>query len=175
MKVHHMLLKPSIISTLAVCLLGVSGLLQTASAQTSSRAQTKTKANQMATGIIAAEAALTPEQISLAERVHVGSVRCELGNQVALLADAKSPGYFNLTTGKQRFRMMPVATTTGAIRLEDKRLGGVWLQLANKSMLLNEKQGQRLADDCVSPAQQAVADAMKANPSASVLDAPAAK
>jgi hypothetical protein len=36
-------------------------------------------------------------------------------------------------------------------------------------MLLDEKNGRRLADACVNPAQQAVADAMKAAPPTSVL------
>ncbi|MGH8848605.1 MAG: hypothetical protein ACREXQ_15380, partial [Polaromonas sp.] len=50
--------------------------------------------------------------------------------------------------------------------------GAVWLQLANKSMLMNQKLGIRLADECMSPSQLAVAEALKLNPPASVLDAP---
>ena len=68
--------------------------------------------------------------------------------------------------------MFPVATTTGAIRLEDRKAGAVWLQLANKSMLMNQKLGTRLADECASPAQIAMAEAIKLNPPVSVLDAP---
>ena len=68
--------------------------------------------------------------------------------------------------------VLPVATTTGAIRLEDQKAGAVWLQLPNKSMLMNQKLGMRLADDCMSPAQMKVAEAIKLNPPASVLDAP---
>ena len=44
----------------------------------------------------------------------------------------------------------------------------------NKSMLMNQKLGIRLADECVSPTQQAFAEQMKLNPIASVLDKPAA-
>jgi hypothetical protein len=68
--------------------------------------------------------------------------------------------------------MFPVATTTGAIRLEDQKAGAVWLQLANKSMLMNQKLGIRLADECMSPAQVAMAEVLKRNPPPSVLDAP---
>jgi hypothetical protein len=32
-----------------------------------------------------------------------------------------------------------VATSTGTVRLEDKQAGAVWLQIANKSMLMNQK------------------------------------
>lgn len=178
MKVNTMSIATKSIAACAIFVTALSFLATTvyaetkAKTKTSSRTRLNTKANQMATGIVAAETAMTPDQITLAERVQVGRVQCELGNSVTLTADQKSPGYFDVTTGKQNFRMIPVATTTGAIRLEDKKTGGVWLQLANKSMLLNEKVGQRLADDCISPAQLAVAEAMKANPPVSVLDAP---
>jgi len=65
----------------------------------------------------------------------------------------------------------PEETTTGAIRLEDKAAGIVWLQLANKSMLMSQKLGRRLADECRSPLQVQVAQAMLVNPPASILDA----
>ena len=47
---------------------------------------------------------------------------------------------------------------------------GVWLQLANKSMLMNQKQGKRVADECKSAVQLQVSDDMRRNPPASVLD-----
>jgi hypothetical protein len=72
-----------------------------------------------------------------------------------------------------RFRMIPVSTATGAIRLEDRHAGAVWLQLPNKSMLMNQKAGQRMADGCTSPAQVTVAQAMKDSPPPDLLDAPA--
>ena len=43
--------------------------------------------------------------------------------------------------GIQRFRMHPVESRTGAIRLEDPRAGAMWLQLGNKSMLMSQKHG----------------------------------
>ncbi len=79
-------------------------------------------------------------------------------------ADAKAPGYFNVQANKLKYRMFPVATTTGAIRLEDQHLGAVWLQLANKSMLMDQKIGKRVADECASPEQVAVAQALKDQP-----------
>jgi hypothetical protein len=118
------------------------------------------------------EAPLSPELLAVAERVFTGRIPCELGSNIALLPDPASPGYFTITTGKERYRLVPVPTTTGAIRLEDKARGGVWLQLANKSMLLDEKNGRRLADECLSPAQKQVAEAMKNAPPTSVIGAP---
>jgi hypothetical protein len=49
--------------------------------------------------------------------------------------------------------------------------GAVWLQLANKSMLMNHKLGKRLADACMNPDQIVVAEKMLKNPIPSLLDA----
>jgi hypothetical protein len=138
----------------------------------SSRTNLKSAATNVAAGIEAAEAAMTPAELAIAERVHVGTLPCELGASVSLNADSKVPGYFDVQGKNFKYRMFPVATTTGAIRLEDRKAGAVWLQLANKSMLMNQKLGVRLADECMSPAQVAIAENMKTNPPASVLDAP---
>ena len=136
-----------------------------------SRAEIKTTASQMASGIMAAEAALTPAELAIAERVQQGKLPCELGAFVTLTADPKSPGYFDLHLKNQKFRMFPVETSTGAIRLEDQKAGAVWLQLANKSMLMNQKLGQRLADVCMSPEQVTVAAMLLKNPPRSILEA----
>lgn len=142
----------------------------------SSRQQLKSTASQVAAGVRAADAALTPEQLAIAESVHTGTLPCELGAQVELTKDAASPGYFNLTGKGFRYRLHPVQTSTGAVRLEDPQDGAVWIQLANKSMLMDQKHGRRLADECASPAQVAVAEALKKNPPPSLLDPqPAAK
>lgn len=135
------------------------------------RVEIKTTANQMASGIRAAEAALTPAELAIAERVHQGKLPCELGAFVTLTADAKSPGYFDVVLKHQKYRMFPIETSTGAIRLEDRHAGAVWLQLSNKSMLMNQKLGQRLADVCMSPDQAVVAEMLIQNPPPSLLDA----
>lgn len=137
-----------------------------------SRTSLKSAAVNVAAGIQAAEAAMTPAELAIAERVQVGKMPCELGASVTLTADAKSPGYFDMQGKNFSYRMFPVATSTGAIRLEDQTAGAVWLQLANKSMLMSQKQGIRLADECVSPEQMIVAQNLKLHPPASILDAP---
>lgn len=135
-----------------------------------SRSEIKTTASQMATGISAAEAALTPAELAIAERVFQGRLPCELGAFVTLTADAKSPGYFDVSTKNQKYRMFPVETSTGAIRLEDRQAGAVWLQLANKSMLMSQKLGQRLADECKNPDQAVVAEMLIRQPAPSLLE-----
>jgi hypothetical protein len=87
-----------------------------------------------------------------------------------MTADAHTPGYFDLQGKGYKYRMRPVATSTGAIRLEDEKAGAVWLQLANKSMLMDQKNGRRLADECAHPDQVAVANDMKINPPPALID-----
>lgn len=137
---------------------------------TKSRTEIKSTAKNMAAGIEAAEAALTPVELNIAQQVHVGVLPCELGNSVTLLADPAAPGYFNVQTKGLHYRMFPVVTSTGAIRLEDPKAGAVWLQLGNKSMLMNQRLGQRLADECMSPSQMAVSDRLRTNPAPSLLE-----
>ncbi|MDB5869978.1 MAG: hypothetical protein JWP96_2310 [Polaromonas sp.] len=134
------------------------------------RTNLKSAAKNVAAGIEAADAALTPAELAIAERVQVGKLPCELGASVTLSADAKNPGYFDMQGKNFSYRMFPVVTSTGAIRLEDQKAGAVWLQLANKSMLMNQKLGIRLADDCMSPAQMVVAQNLRLNPPASILE-----
>ena len=142
---------------------------------TSSRTRLHSGAVQVASGLAAAEAALTPEELQIAERVYTGRMACELGAFVSIEADTQSPGRFHVEGKGFKYHMAPVATTTGAVRLEDQRAGAVWVQIANKSMLMNQKQGQRMADECMSPQQVVVAEAIKKNPPQSLLDNPAAK
>ena len=143
---------------------------------TSSRTQLKSATNPVAAGIIAAEAALSPAELAIAEHVHVGRMPCELGAFVTVTADPATPGHFHVEGKGFKYYMSPVATTTGTVRLEDAKGGAVWLQIANKSMLMNQRAGQRLADECMSPEQVVVAEAIKKNPPVSVLDPlPAAK
>jgi hypothetical protein len=111
-----------------------------------------------------------PDELAIADRVHKGQLPCELGASVRLEADASQPGYFYLHGKGFRYRMHPVVTTTGAIRLEDRKAGAVWLQLANKSMLMDQNKGRRLADECANAEQIAFAENMKTNPPPSLID-----
>jgi hypothetical protein len=112
---------------------------------------------------------LTPE-LWIAQQIHQGHLPCELGAIVRVEADARQPGFFHVHGKGFRYRMFPVQTSTGALRLEDKKAGAVWLQLANKSMLMDQKRGRRLADECAHPDQLAYAQAMKTNPPPSLID-----
>src|SRR5450830_158230 len=107
---------------------------------------------------------LNEADLAVAQRVSTGKAQCELGADVTVTADEKKPGFFTITTKGLKYRMHPVESRTGAIRLEDPRAGAMWLQLGNKSMLMNQKAGLRIADECQTPAQVAFAEEMKKNP-----------
>jgi len=118
---------------------------------------------------------LTPGELETAKRVYVGDIPCELG-QTVHITPHKRAGFFIVRAGIQRFRMQPVESKTVAIRLEDPRAGAMWLQLGNKSMLMSQKIGRRLADDCKAPEQVAASEALRKNPLPSILEPlPAAK
>jgi len=124
---------------------------------------------------LAAAVAQVPEpqaQVTAPEagEVHTGRMVCELGNSVTVKPDPQQPSRFVVQMKKNTYLMTPVETTTGAVRLEDAQAGAVWLQLPHKSMLMNSKLGQRMADECQSDHQTAVAQDMKLNPPQSLLD-----
>lgn len=133
-------------------------------------AHAQTSGRTVAPVVVVAMPPLTERELAVVPLVHVGVKPCELGNTVRIDADEQSPGHFHLTMGAHRFHLRPVHTSTGAVRLEDQAQGAVWIQLPNKSMLMSQKLGRRLADECASPVQRTVAEAMKTNPGPPLLD-----
>lgn len=101
----------------------------------------------------AAPAALSADQLATAERVLTGKIDCELNQSVDIAATDK-PGHFKLSFKGKSYDLVPEATASGAVRLEDKKAGVVWIQIANKSMLMNAKAGQRMVDGCVHEKQR---------------------
>jgi hypothetical protein len=120
----------------------------------------------------AAPASMPAAQAAVTGDVHVGRMVCELGNAVSVTPDASRLGTYWVQMRQHRYHMTPVATSTGAVRLEDKQAGAMWLQLPHKSMLMNSKIGQRMADECQSAHQLEVATRMKLGPPSTLLDGP---
>lgn len=112
---------------------------------------------------------LSTEELDVARRVYTGEIKCELGAHVKV-TPRKREGYFLVSAGINRFVMHPVESKTGAIRLEDTVRGALWLQLGNKSMLMSQKEGRRLADECQSPEQVKFAEEMKTRPPINLLE-----
>ena len=119
---------------------------------------------------ISAQQTLTPAELAISEQVYQGRISCELGASVNIAKDSVNPGYFFVEGKGFKYHMSPVSTSTGTVRLEDQHAGAMWLQVANKSMLINRKLGQRLADECMSPEQNQVAEAIKKNPPAALFE-----
>ena len=92
-------------------------------------------------------------QLAAAERAYLGEYACEFKQTVHIEKHPKIAGYINVGWQKQTFTMKPVLSSTGALRLEDVTGRTLMIQIANKSMLLDTKIGQRLLDDCVHPEQ----------------------
>jgi hypothetical protein len=102
---------------------------------------------------------ISEAQLQAADRVLTGDASCELDQTVNLEPMADRPGHFRLRFRNASYTMVPEETSTGAVRLEDKKAGMVWLQIPSKSMLMNTRIGQRVADGCLHPSQRAALSA----------------
>lgn len=105
---------------------------------------------------------ITQGQLDAAARVLTGKADCEFNQSVTIDAVDGKPGHFMLGYKTAHYHMVPEETTTGAVRLEDKKAGIVWLQIPSKSMLMNSKIGQRMVDSCMHPEQRAAVQAAEA-------------
>lgn len=152
--------------------LAVAVLTATLACTGLAQAQTQAPAKKVAAAPAAAAVparTLNETELALAEHVHTGTIDCELSKNVTVTADDKHPGFFHVSTGKLRYHMHPVVSQTGAMRMEDGNGEAVWLQLGNKSMLMDQKLGKRVADGCTAPMQLEFAERMKTQPATSLL------
>ena len=108
----------------------------------------------------AALPAASPEQIAAAERTYFGNYICELDQSIDVGMNPKTPGYVDVSFKKKTYTMTPVISSTGAVRLEEVKGGMLLIQIANKSMMMDSKAGQRVVDGCVHEKQRAAAALM---------------
>jgi hypothetical protein len=123
------------------------------------RQQLKNEAEGLALATTTVET-ITEAQLNVAMRVLTGQAQCEFNEQVSVLPMDGQPGHFLVGHKGQRYTMVPEETTTGAVRLVDRRAGVVWLQIPVKSMLMNSKQGRRMVDACTHAEQRAAVTAV---------------
>jgi len=109
--------------------------------------------------------------LAFAANVHTGSLVCDNRQTIMLWPDTSLPGHFVLKINKTVFRMKPVPSDSGAVRLEDEKTGAIWIQTAEKSMLLDSLRSRRLADDCQSPEQKTAAQQFPASAHLDLLEA----
>lgn len=117
--------------------------------------------------LLAAGAALAQD---FEPHVYLGRIPCEARQTVNLRVKTGEPGHYVLQFNQYVFNMHLVSTPSGAVRLEDEKAGTIWIQLNSKSMLMDQKRGLRLADECQHPSQQAMAKAMKSSPPVNLLN-----
>jgi membrane-bound inhibitor of C-type lysozyme len=167
-------LTPSALSTLftlftlfTLCALGAAALMAgtpTWAAGTSSAKKALTAAEtarataSKATTVagVAASAAATATPLALASEeqrqvyslAHLGEYECEFKRLVWVTANPRHEGYVDLHFDKQVVTARPMLSSTGAIRLEDVKGRFLMVQIAFKSMLMDTKVGQRVADNC---------------------------
>jgi hypothetical protein len=142
-----------------------SVLAQTEPASKAKPVKTTQQKNSEAAGLaVAASAvgAITANQLDIAARVLTGKADCDAGQHVNIDAIASRPGHFKVSFKKASYTMTPEETSTGAVRLQDKKSGVVWLQIPAKSMLMNQKVGQRMVDGCTQSEQRVATEAAKA-------------
>lgn len=87
-------------------------------------------------------------QPAWAASLKTGNFSCDMGNRVDVKFEDKSNESMTLVWKGSSYKMTSVSTSTGALRFENKGDGLVWIQIPAKSMLLNAKLGQQLANEC---------------------------
>lgn len=125
-----------------------------------SREELKSEAKGLALATDTAEA-VNDKQLAIATRVLTGKAACEYSQTVDVDAVTDQPGYFKVRYKGVSYVMVPEETTTGAIRLFDRKSGVIWLQIPVKSMLLDARAGQRMVDLCTHAEQRAAVEAVK--------------
>jgi hypothetical protein len=73
---------------------------------------------------------------------------CELGNKVTIYHAPEDDQKIAIHWKKRTHEMTRVGTSTGANRFENTKEGLVWIGIPAKSMLLDSKKGQQLANEC---------------------------
>ncbi len=103
------------------------------------------------------------------DEVWAGAYQCELSEKVQL-RPGLAADQVELQWKAQRWQLRRTDSHSGAMRLEDAAAHVVWIQLANKSMLLDQRQGKRLLDECQHEVQVQTAAQMKTNPPPALFD-----
>jgi hypothetical protein len=77
-----------------------------------------------------------------------GAYRCELGRSVQVRDVSADMRTTVLRWGSRDYTLQAVQARSGALRYEDASSGLTWIVIPGTSMLLNTKEGQRLANAC---------------------------
>jgi hypothetical protein len=135
----------SLILTTCVCLWSAQ-----AAAQQSSAPPQKAKSVKKAAAKPAASAPAHADDLaeSEVEGAAASEFHCELGNKITVYRKEADNNSIAVRWLKRLHKLVRVDTTTGADRYENRQVGLVWIGIPAKSMLLDSKKGQQLANEC---------------------------
>ena len=80
--------------------------------------------------------------------LETGVYRCELNRSVHVRAIAPDRQSMVISWLGKDHQLAAVDARSGALRYEDARAGLIWLVILGKSMLLDSRKGQQLANEC---------------------------
>jgi hypothetical protein len=173
-------LKPrlSLLTALAACLcVAIAANAQTASPAKPSAKAAKAAAKKSVPPAPAEVplAAAGGEQIAAAALALYGEYACEFDQSLVVSTTPGHDGYVDVRFKAQTWTMLPVLSSTGALRLEDVKGRMLLIQIANKSMLMDTQLGHRVVDGCMHEKQRlANAAAQPASEALLQVAAPAA-
>jgi hypothetical protein len=104
------------------------------------------------------------EQRQASTLVHYGKYVCDEKFEVFVEKNPIFDGYVDVRYKRDVWVMKPVASRTGAVRLEDMRGKVLLVQIPFKSMLLNTQTGQRIVDSCQHDMQRDAETQSKSEP-----------
>lgn len=74
--------------------------------------------------------------------------RCEMGHKLTIYEHDGDDRHIAIRWNERLHRLTRVTTTTGASRLENRKVGLVWIGIPTKGILLDSKKGRQLANEC---------------------------
>jgi methionine-rich copper-binding protein CopC len=173
----EMSLKPSRLTLTVLTLTAASLCLATAAPAQTATAKPTAKAAKPAKAATKKEAPAVEaplptaegEQVAAAALALYGEYACEFDQTVNVGTTPQHDGYVDVRFKSQTWTMKPVLSSTGALRLEDVKGRMLMLQIANKSMLMDTKVGQRIVDACMHEKQRMVNAAAAGQPAGATL------
>ncbi len=78
---------------------------------------------------------------------------CDMKDTLTIYTNGDDDDHIALRWKNRIYRLKRIATSTGANRFENKKVGLVWIGIPSKGMLLDSKHGQQLANECKTTGQ----------------------
>ena len=88
------------------------------------------------------------QQKQLSFQLASGVYRCEQGQTVGVLRDARNANLIELNWQSNHYSLLRYDSASGLPRFEDRKNGLLWIDLPWKSVLMDINSGQPLANEC---------------------------